>query len=751
MRKIALRYSACELALTALCLFLIREPQVAGEDRPVHALFNLSSPDSGPFPSDWFTQPDASQQTRRRVDLPLPDCLQRPSDCEDLAVVNTLDGFNLQPRLSVPFDGPIDVTTATSSTLFLIQLNSRDGRGNGDRCEDGECDATNVIGINQVVWDPVANTLHVESDELLEQHARYALIATRGLHDAAGREIQPSEAFRAFRQTTHGEYRRALIGALRAARQIDIPESDVVTASVFTTQSATAVMEKIRNQVYAAPPPAPADFGLGPGNARTVFRIDDIAGIRWSAQTGDDPASFTDSQVNVALARLIPGAVTEIAFGKYTSPDYEVHPGEFIPPIGTRSGIPVVQGTNEIYFILFVPSGSKPLGGWPVTIFGHGNGKTRENAFNLAATMASHGIATIAINGVGHGGGPLGTLNVSLATGQSVRLLSGGRGIDQDHDHDIGTNEGLVSTRPRKVIFFTDGLRQTTVDLMQLVRVIQVGVDVHGDGSVDLDPSRIYYCGASQGGNYGTMLLAVDPNVRVAEFSSPGTPIVQNNSWSPPSRPTLASLLAQRQPALINSPGIASMEGLAAGVPSFNENIPLRDGVPLHVELEDGTSAVIQSPVTNPVAGAIEIQTVMENMEWVGQQGVSGSFVPHLRRDPLNGMKPKSVIYQFARDDIAPPPVTMAIVRAGDLADRTIYYRHDIAYAENPAVGNNPHGLLLRTDIQGLRTIALAFQEQVAVYFESDGTTVIQPEPARYFEVPILLPLPVALEFIVDP
>src|SRR5262245_61273456 len=34
-----------------------------------------------------------------------------------------------------------------------------------------------------------------------------------------------------------------------------------------------------------------------------------------------------------------------IAFGKYLSPDYEVHLGEYIPPIGTRRGTPGLQGT----------------------------------------------------------------------------------------------------------------------------------------------------------------------------------------------------------------------------------------------------------------------------------------------------------------------------------------------------------------------------------------------------------------------
>ena len=83
-------------------------------DRAVHALFNLSHPETGPFPTDIFTITDHTQNTGRRVNLPYPDCTIRVSDCEDLDLVNTLDGFGLQTRLSIPFDGAIDVNTATS-------------------------------------------------------------------------------------------------------------------------------------------------------------------------------------------------------------------------------------------------------------------------------------------------------------------------------------------------------------------------------------------------------------------------------------------------------------------------------------------------------------------------------------------------------------------------------------------------------------------------------------------------------------
>jgi hypothetical protein len=192
-----------------------------------------------------------------------------------------------------------------------------------------------------------------------------------------------------------------------------------------------------------------------------------------------------------------------------------------------------------------------------------------------------------------------------------------------------------------------------------------------------------------------------------------------------------------------------SLDGVSAGPPRFNENFPLRDGIPLRVQLADGTSQNIQSPVINTVAGAISIQEVVKNTEWVGQQGSPGAYAPHLRRDLLAGVPAKSVIIQFGKgDQLGPNPNATAVLRAGDLADRTTFYRHDIAFAENPMLPNNPHPFMIRTDLVAFRPISLAAQEQIAVFFATDGETIIQPEPSRYFEVPIVLPLPEGLNFI---
>ena len=727
----------------------------------VHALFDLVAPTGGPFPSNRFTVADESHNTGLRINLPLPDCAERTSDCADLEVLNTLDGFNLQPRLSIPFDGPIDVATATSESVFMISLAStladedrdddEDRRGgDGDRhdrdrggidSERGGEDEDHggsdghrggrIIGINQVVWDPLTNTLHVESDELLDQHTSYALIVTNGLRDLGARPVEASAAFQRFRQEVRGNYKHDLLDAIRAARHVGIREKNIVSASAFTTLSATATLEKMRDQIKAATP-ARADFNLGSDGSRTVFAFDKVSSITWNRQTGVLPPRFTSVQLNTSLLRIFPGVVGQVAFGKYVSPDYRAHPGEFIPPIGTRTGIPVVQSVNEIYFTLVLPSGPAPANGWPVAIFGHCNGCNRHDFSILGgASMAKHGIATITINDVGHGFGPLGTLTVNQTVGSPVTFPAGGRGIDQNGDGIIGSNEGLKATSP--IIDNRDGFRQTVSDLMQLVRVIETGMDVDGDGVADLDQSRIYYFGQSLGGNSGTLFLAIEPDVRVGVPNVTGGAAIEFQRLQPLGRPALGALLAARIPSLINFPGIDNISGIPVGPPRFNENKPLRN----------------QLPVINAVSGAMAIQQVIENTEWVSQSGNPAAYAVYIRKDPLPGVPAKSVIIQFAKgDQNVTNPTTTALLRAGDLADRATFYRHDLAVAENPALPRNPHVFLTSITNAAFREIALGAQEQIAVFFASDGTIVIHPEPMRFFEVPVVLPLPEELNYI---
>ena len=290
-----------------------------------------------PFPSNLYTASDSTQITRLHVDLPKPDCASRPSDCADIAVLNTLDGFNIQPRISIPFSGPIDLSTVSSKTIFLV--------GPGDH----------VVGINQIEWEPLTNTLHAESNDQLAQHSTYLLVVTRGVHDANGKPLDAMT----FGQTA---YDRALQRALPMAMAGGASPSGIADASLFTTQSIDVISRKIRRQLHASTP----TFTLGSAGERTVFPFASIAAIQWKRQTGT--STFSTSPL---LTPAVAGSVATIAFGSYSSPDYETA-AKVIPPYGTATGKPVPQGTNQVEFTLFIPAGVKPAGGWPVAIFGHG-------------------------------------------------------------------------------------------------------------------------------------------------------------------------------------------------------------------------------------------------------------------------------------------------------------------------------------------------------------------------------------------
>jgi hypothetical protein len=100
-----------------------------------------------------------------------------------------------------------------------------------------------------------------------------------------------------------------------------------------------------------------------------VFSLNDVSGITWNQQTRV-AGPLNAVPVNVNLLRFIPGTVGQIAFGKYDSPNYETAE-QFIPPVGSQTGTPAVQGVNEVYFDLYLPSEPRPASGWPVAIFGH--------------------------------------------------------------------------------------------------------------------------------------------------------------------------------------------------------------------------------------------------------------------------------------------------------------------------------------------------------------------------------------------
>jgi len=673
-------------------------------------LFSATDRSKTVFPSDAFTVLDLGQNTLRRVNLAKPDCAANQVRCDDIDVLNTLDGFNPQPRITIPFSGPIDVSTVSSESIFLVSLGSTTGGGSiGEK-----------VGINQAVWDPDHNTLYVESDKFLDQHTRYAVIVTNKVKDTDGKAIKDNLPGKGDggAAVANEVVEDVLQGLLHAGKLLP-GTVKVVAASVFTTQSVTNTLEKVRNQIKASHPAA-ARFDIGTAGERAVFPIGSVTRLDFLWQdTAAGPLTPASPPVPFAALFARPG-VGAIAFGSYVSPNY-LAPGEYIPQVPTRTGTPVGQGTNTIYFNLVLPAGVPPAAGWPVAIYGHGFTDHHLNSpYAVAASMAERGIATIAINVVGHGRGPRGVLVVNRNAGTPVTVPAGGRGIDQNGDGLIGSTEGSGAAAPRTLIGSADALRQTVVDLMQLVRVIQVGVDVDGDGAADLDASRIYYFGQSFGGMYGTIFLGVERDVMVGAPNVPGGSVADIIRLSPAFR------------ALFNA---AAAARAFAGGPTFDENLPFRN----------------QPLLVNTVPDAIPLQEFVDQLEWGAQVGNPVSYARYIRKAPLAGNAPKSVIYQFARgDQTVPNPTASAIIRAGEFEDRATYYRADLARAAGSPV-TNPHTFLTNISpafgpIASLN--AFQAQAQTSVFFQSGGTVTIDPDGVGpLFETPIVLPLPETLNF----
>ncbi|MFI5327157.1 MAG: hypothetical protein ACHQ7H_13045, partial [Candidatus Rokuibacteriota bacterium] len=413
------------------------------------------------FPSDRQTVPDPRQSTGRRVALALPDCDLDAAGCDEIRLVNELDGWSVNPRVAIRFSGPVALDSVTKASAFILPLAPEP--------------LASPIGLGQLVWDGASHTLYARPERALLQARRYALVLTTRVRDDGGQPLAPVLNAPIVAEAAYGISAQGVV--FQRLKTLGIAKREVAAVTVFTTQSVTTGLEQMRAVLDAAPAPE-LRFALGPGGARSVYARVELDDLELRRHVATDPAARLEEPVKLPLVLVPPTDIRTIAFGRFSARSF-LTADRVIPATATRDEAPVVQGREDVDVTIYLPSGTTPTGGWPVAIFGHGFGNDRQFVpMTVAGTMARFGYATAAINVVGHGGGPEGTLTV-LRTGQDpVTLPAGGRGLDLDGDGRIGTTEG-VGTRagtPLALISSRDGLRQTTADLMQLVRAIRRGV-----------------------------------------------------------------------------------------------------------------------------------------------------------------------------------------------------------------------------------------------------------------------------------
>lgn len=156
---------------------------------------------------------------------------------------------------------------------------------------------------------------------------------------------------------------------------------------------------------------------------------------------------------------------------------------DFRDPEGVvPQGSPTPQGTYDLPVHVWLPTTGGPF---PTVVCGHGLGGEWRECDVLVSQAVPLGVAVVAIDALEHGEHPAQT-DVGLELLQRLAIFA----ISV-------TPPGVSSLRLR------DNFRQSAWDKLMVVRAIEGGIDVDGDGAADLDPTRMAYVGASLGGLMG--------------------------------------------------------------------------------------------------------------------------------------------------------------------------------------------------------------------------------------------------------
>ncbi len=278
-------------------------------------LYEPSSPDIGPFPTDILTQRDSSQLTGKRVNLPFPAGCgpeSMESACSDVALLNQLDGFSVYPQIRLCFSGPIKPGTI-SDGLFIVPLTQ----------------FSPWIRATRVVYDSTSKCVLAKPEKVLDGGKLYALIATSSIRDASGKSVKADPRFINSLLTLSSSYSDEGSGISTLLSQLG---GTIAGASFLLRSSANDWIQDARSFVVSDP----KSSALFPGF--TVAKLNELSSITWLAQTkvrGITPSDLTSASA-LPLDRL--DGVDRIAVGTFLIAEFP-YETLTIPQVPTKTGI----------------------------------------------------------------------------------------------------------------------------------------------------------------------------------------------------------------------------------------------------------------------------------------------------------------------------------------------------------------------------------------------------------------------------
>ncbi len=299
------------------------------------------------------------------------------------------------------------------------------------------------------------------------------LVVTKGLKATDGRPFVRGRDWDA------SAGRAALTSAAAAA--LGVGEAEVLLALPITGTAVTPVLKSLAAWVET-----PA--GLAAVTVPPKSNADRPVGVWTNADA--DWSVIRDPWLEKASFGKPASAVGRVVIGTLAARDLRSGGAWKKEWVADPSLAPVVA----LPFVLSVPVGAKPAGGWPTVVAAHGvagrnvPGGNDPNSYCLenAQLLAAEGFACLGIDAPSHG-----------ARGNFTDFF------------DVSAPELL-----------RDKFREMTFDLLQLCRAAPQ-IDVDGDGAGDLDPA-LGFLGNSLGGIMGSAFVPVGPRIQTAVLNVPG-------------------------------------------------------------------------------------------------------------------------------------------------------------------------------------------------------------------------------------
>jgi hypothetical protein len=468
----------------------------------------------------------------------------------------------------------------------LFDTTNEDTNSNGvldageDTDFDGVLDLPNTITPNGDPRDDLAafyeretNTLIIRPLVPLEEESTYAVILTKRLVGVDGAPIQsPFDFINHTEQTA--ELQPLVDANILTNLGLNFSPSDggdVAFAWTFTTQSITRDLVTIHDGLYGQGPLARLNEEF-PTNDLVLDTLID------QAQPGNPNIKIIKTDTLLSLAGDLGAAlgvpaealgplieslqfVDYIAIGSFTGASFLADQTDPEGPVGflDENGDPrditgdeISRysfdselsrgkgriGKDRITFAIAIPKKTpghenQPF---PVTYYMHGYTSNRTQFLGFAGHFARHGLATVALEAVGHGLAPdLVTdaagldLLTSKGVGSTWKALTNGRDKDLNGD---GLGDSGADFFTGYAFHTRDNIRQTAADYIQMTRILrsfdgtntwpfdlngddqnELAGDLNADGIVDLGgPTNKYYAmGESEGGIMSGVLSAAEP------------------------------------------------------------------------------------------------------------------------------------------------------------------------------------------------------------------------------------------------